>query len=200
MACCFIQLSVFAQDSKPNTSPSIITLLDVPSGDVFFYGIDFSVVKIYGADETNYDFEKAFARINEILVREPKKFDFGKLLNRDVINYPIPAQERNTYISWNNIRTIETSFQKVSIEDIVRSYKLPHQNGKGIVLIAWLLNKPEGIAEYEFVVFDIQTRKILFNIETLGNAGGAGLRNYWANSIYNIIKNKKLKKKVMQFF
>ena len=70
---------------------------------------------------------------------------------------------------------------------MIRAYKLPHQSGRGIVLIAWVLNK-------------IQTRKILFNSEVVGDAGGAGLRNYWANSVYSIIKDKKLKKVVVPVF
>ncbi len=46
----------------------------------------------------------------------------------------------------------------------------------------------------------MQNGKILFNTEAVGDAGGAGLRNYWANSVYDIIKDKKLKKVVVAVF
>ena len=190
------------QNTKSDTasiSPNTQTL-NVPNGDIFFYGVDFSAVKLYGAEETNDKFEKAFTGINEIIVAESRKFNFSELTNRLVVNYTVPAQECNATISWNDIRTVNPSPQKTSIENMVKAYKLPHQNGKGIVLIAWVLNKPQGKAVYELVVFDIQTRKILFNIETAGDAGGAGLRNYWANSVYSVIKNKKLKKSVVLVF
>lgn len=149
------------QTPKPSTTPtpSKMQSLSVPNGDVFFYGVDFSAVKLYGADEANDKFEKAFAGINEIFVTEAKKFDFGELTNQSVASYPIPAQERNSSILWNEIRTSNPSPQKTSIENMIRAYKLPHQSGKGIVLIAWVLNKPKGKATYELVVFDIQTRK-----------------------------------------
>jgi len=40
------------------------------------------------------------------------------------------------------------------------------------------------------IAFDIATRKILSKREVSGKAGGFGLRNYWAGSVYNIIKKE----------
>lgn len=189
-----------AQNHQPNSTLSKMQSLSVPSGDVFFYGVDFSAVKIYGANESNDKFAKAFTGINEIFVVESKKFNFGGLTNRHVSNYPIPANERNGNISWSDIRTSNPSPQKGSIEDMIKSYRLPHQNGKGIVLIAWVLNKPKGKASYELVIFDIHTRKILYNAEVIGATGGGGLRNYWANTVYDIINNKNYRKGVAPVF
>lgn len=187
---------------KPSTTQTVskMSSLSIPDGDVFFYGVDFTAVKLCATKESNDAFAKAFTGINEIFVIEPQKFDFHELTNRPVSNYPIPVHERNGNISWSNIRTNNPSPQKTSIENMIKSYRLPHQNGKGIVLIAWVLNKSKGKATYEFVVFDIQTRKILYNVEAIGDAGGAGLRNYWANSIYSIIKDKKLRKEISFVF
>jgi len=182
---------------KSNT-PSTLSLR-VPDGNLFFFGVDFSAVKIFGAKESNDQFEIAFTGINELMVAEQNKFDFGELANRPVANYPVPAHERNTVISWDDIRTSNPAPQKLSIQEMVKSYNLPPKKGKGIVLIAWVLNKPKAEATYEFVIFDIQTKKILFNVETTADAGGAGLRNYWANTVYQVVKNKKLKKQVIPF-
>lgn len=197
-----VATTALVQTSKPSTSPTVsrMSSLSVPNGDIFFYGVDFSAVKLYGAGESNDNFAKAFTGINEIFVIESKKFDFRELTNRPVSNYPVPAQERNGNISWSDIRTSNPSPQKASIENMIKSYRLPHQNGKGIVLIAWVLNKPKGKATYELVVFDIQTRRILYNVEAIGDAGGAGLRNYWANSVFSIIRDKKLRKEVSFVF
>ncbi len=189
------------QNPKHSTTPTVPIMQSIPDGNVFFYGVDYSAVKIYRAAETNDKFEKAFAGINEIIVTEAKKYDFGQLTDQYVASYTIPAIERNnSSISWNDIRTNNPSPQKRSIENMVRAYQLPHQSGKGIVLIAWVLNKPKATATYELVVFDIQSRKILFNTEAIGDAGGAGLRNYWANSVHSVIKDKKLKKAVVSVF
>lgn len=208
-AFCLMALCVFAQNdehlriavsapalSVGNSNTASTSSSSVPDGNLFFFGVDFSAVKIYGADESNERFAKAFAGINELMVTEQRKFDFGELANRPVAVYPVPAQERNDLISWNDIRTLNPSLQKLSIRDMVESYKLPRKQGKGIVLIAWVLNKPKAQATYELVIFDIQTRKILFHAETTAGAGGAGLRNYWANTIYRIVKDKKLKKQI----
>ncbi len=197
-----VTASAPVQNPAPSTyqTISILQSQSVPNGDVFFYGVDFSAVKLYGARESNDNFAKAFTGINVIFVAESKKFNLQGLTNKNVPNYPLPAHERNSSISWSDIRTNNPSPQKVSVENIIKSYRLPHQSGKGIVLIAWVLNKPKGTATYELVVFDIKTRKILYNAEATGEAGGAGLRNYWANSVYDITMDKKLRKEVSAIF
>lgn len=187
-----------AQNAKSGrTSTSTEEMFGIPSGELFFYGVDFSAVKICGAKETNDQFESAFAGINALLVTEAQKYDFSKLANQPVANYSTPAQERTANLSWEGVRTGNPAPQKCDIEQMIRSYRLPHQSGKGMVLIAWVLNKPKAKATYEFVVFDIRTRQILYNAEATGSAGGGGLRNYWANSVYDFIKAKKLKKEIL---
>ena len=42
--------------------------------------------------------------------------------------------------------------------------------------------------------FDIATRDILQKREVKGYAEGFGLRNYWARTVYNIIKRTKIYK------
>ena len=69
---------------------------------------------------------------------------------------------------------------------------MPQTEGVGVVLVAKLLNKPMSKATYELITFDISTREILSKREVSGKAGGFGLRNYWAGSVYNIIKSIKL--------
>ena len=40
-----------------------------------FYGVDYSQVKIFGADESPVQFKDAFRRINELFITEAKKLD-----------------------------------------------------------------------------------------------------------------------------
>lgn len=193
LICCSVQISLFAQ-----TIPAMS--FEIPDGEVFFYGVDFSEVKIVGAKETDDKFKTAFARINQLIVTELNKFDFKNLVGVPVSNYTIPAQQKTETMSWQGIRTSNLLPQKNSIENMVTSYDLPHEQGKGIVLIAWVLNKNKNMATYELVVFDIRTREILFNEEVEAEAGGFGLRNFWANSVFNVIRNRKLKKELSPVF
>ena len=81
-------------------------------------------------------------------------------------------------------------------ENIVKNYQLPHKEGVGLVFIAWLLDKSKASAHYDVVYFDIKTRRIIFNTTVVAEAGGMSLRNFWANSIYNVIDQKKLRKQI----
>lgn len=176
--------------------PSILASLDIPDGYLFFYGVDFSSVKLFGTDESSEKFKSAFTGINELMVLERKKYSFDDLTGQPVSYYPIPAEQANESIVWETIRTGNPAPKKRPLHEIINAYRLPHNYGTGIVLIAWLLNKDSGKATYELVFFDIPTRQILFNTEVTGNAGGAGLRNYWAGSIHEVLKDKKLKKNI----
>jgi hypothetical protein len=90
--------------------------------------------------------------------------------------------------------TLSNIYDEPNTAEIVRNYELPQTEGTGIVMIANFLDKPNARATYDIVVFDIATRKILQEKEVIGEAGGFGLRNYWARTVYNIIEKTKLYK------
>ena len=51
-------------------------LKDIQS--IKFYGVDYSQVKVFGADESPAQFKDAFRRINELFITEAKKYNVGK--------------------------------------------------------------------------------------------------------------------------
>ena len=57
-------------------------LKDIQS--IKFYGVDYSQVKIFGADESPAQFKEAFRRINELFITEAKKYNVGKQLKKDL--------------------------------------------------------------------------------------------------------------------
>ena len=61
---------------------------------LYVYGIDFSRTIIVSARESNEEFAKAFAGINELLLTEPDKYNFSKAFKREVHDvYPTPAHQ-----------------------------------------------------------------------------------------------------------
>ena len=77
------------------------------------------------------------------------------------------------------------------LKELRKMNNLSQKEGVGVVLIAKLLNKPLEKAIYDLVIFDISTRNILYIKEVVGEASGFGLRNYWAGSIYDILRHEK---------
>lgn len=168
----------------------------IPTGELFMYGVDFSRVQIYGAKETAQQFSDAFIAINEIFTSEPDKFDFSKFSSKPCVTYTNPTDKLISTINWQYTMSSNGVPQKHPIENIVKNYQLPHKEGVGLVFIAWLLDKSKASAHYDVVYFDIKTRRIIFNTTVVAEAGGMSLRNFWANSIYNVIDQKKLRKQI----
>lgn len=55
-------------------------------------------------------------------------------------------------------------------------------------MVALLLDKRAAQAVYEMVFFDIATREVRYTERVEGHAGGFGLRNYWANTVAEVLK------------
>ena len=64
-------------------------LKDIQS--IKFYGVDYSQVKIFGADESPIQFKDAFRRINELFITEAKKYNVGKQLKKEVTEISLDA-------------------------------------------------------------------------------------------------------------
>ncbi len=153
--------------------------------DVTFLGVDFSAVNVLHTDETEEQFISAFEKINVLMVSETEKYDVAKYLAIDI-------KETDLRFATQNIETLrdrdftDSEEEKISIETVLSSY--PKIQGVALLLVAQTLDKAQAVGQYDIVVFDGTTKEI-FKIESLaGAAGGFGLRNYWAGSIYNGLK------------
>lgn len=178
-------------------------LSDAPWVNV--YGVDYSKVwirdgeqskfsKFMGKPETAKEYVATFEDINLLLVQNPKKYDFKKMLCKKVKLDIEPVcnliRQRDTI----NLR--ERPEQPINISEQLKSYELKETNGLGMVFIATNLDKRMGNGSYAVVCFDIATRDILFRYEITTEASGFGLRNYWANTVEDIIENNELRREL----
>ena len=155
-----------------------------------FYGIDFSEVKVYAADETPDEFVDVFGRINKLMLTESDKY-LGTLKDR-LGKYSMktditPSLDAIKEIDKDNLILFSEvdSFTEEQLAEIVKKLNIKDETGTGLVMIANRLDKSRAIGVFNFVFFDVSTRNILFSWEASGRAGGFGLRNYWAGSVYN---------------
>lgn len=149
--------------------------------NVKFYGIDYSSVNVYYAGETADQFISAFERINMLMISESEKYDVGKYLNVKVDATDIKcAIKMLSDLNDRNFTDLEE--ENLSVATIISKY--PSVEGNVLILIARELNKLKATGRYDIVIFDGQTKKIIKQSEFTGKAGGFGLRNFWAGSIY----------------
>jgi hypothetical protein len=159
--------------------------------EVIFYGIDYSNVKIYGADELPSEFKTAFERINQLLISEPKKYDISRYIARPVEEVSIKAvNKRLKELDLDAMFTTKKSISlsKEDLQTMVSALEIGEEEGIGVVFIAAYLDKADATGKYHIVFFDIATRDLIHSWEDSGEAGGFGLRNYWAGSIHRMIK------------
>lgn len=166
-----------------------ITALSAQNNEkVYVYGIDYSYAKVFAADESVEQFATAFESINMLIITEPEKYDFSRILGKRVDVVLEPILKVVSSCDYADLKTLNNSYEEPEYAEIVKNYELPQTEGIGFILIAKVLNKPMTKASYELITFDIATREILTEREVSGKAGGFGLRNYWAGSVYDIIK------------
>ncbi len=159
---------------------------------VICYGIDYTGAKVYGAAESVEQFAQAFVGINKLLLTEREKYDLSYITGTSVTVELQPILDKYDDAVYDGLLINNTSnivVPEPDYEAIVAGYDIEQTSGSGLVLIAKVLDKYSAKATYQIVEFDIATRKVLGSREYTGKARGFGLRNYWAGSVYDIIKS-----------
>lgn len=165
---------------------------------ISWLGVDYSQVKLIGEfDQFASWGEQSLAELkndyfpawNKVVVNERKKYDIAGALRRDEVFYDIEMiMKHNNDAKLDELEAYnEPNYTPEDIERFVKDYKLKDKEGIGIVFIAEAYNKAVGMATYHFVAINMETGKVIFQDRIQGEPGGFGLRNYWANSIYEVI-------------
>jgi hypothetical protein len=163
---------------------------------VTYLGVDFTDVKIAGL--TDFDIrdlkDRHFSSINNLVVneKEAKKYDFSKFFHRSNTQKDITAVEtHNAKIDADKIKSTggsdENRFTAASIEKLVKGYSFSGKKGIGVLLIAEAFSKTKEEGVIHAVFIDLSNSKVLYTEKFSEKAGGIGLRNYWAKTVYNTL-------------
>lgn len=160
---------------------------------IYIYGVDYSPVKVWGANESAEQFVQAFREINDLLLYQPDKYTYSRICGSAPTTFNLdPIRQRIDSMDREALRTRSAHIDPPDVGALLRSYTLPETEGVGIVLIAKLLNKAQGCGTYAVVGFDVATREPIFVREITTKAGGFGLRNFWANTVYQALKKVRI--------
>lgn len=174
-------VSAFSQNKEKAKNESSIVWL----------GVDFSVAKLTLVSEDPVVIvDNYYKSINTLIPTEPEKYDIKKFFQKTDVTVNLDMiKEKNSKINPSEI-VIDNEYKidPAEINKIVKNYQLSGLSGTGLVFIAENLNKPVNLASYYVVFFDIASREIIDSRRFEGKAVGIGFRNYWAGSIYNIMK------------
>jgi hypothetical protein len=90
----------------------------------------------------------------------------------------------------DDIITTDVAYQLEdnTIKDIIQSLSITETDGTGVIIIAERLSKAKNRGYFDIVFFDIKTRDIIDSWKADGRAKGFGIRNFWANSVREVLK------------
>ena len=183
-------------------SQSIIDLFKSSTIKVTWLGVDYSNVKLIG-DFTQFSTagskssveikNQYFPRWNNLILSESEKYDVKGMLRKEDMKFDINMiTEINAKASAQDLETNSAKqLTKDEIKAFVKAYPTTDKDGIGIVFIAEKLDKLELMAYYHFVAFNMKTKEVILQERIEGAPAGFGLRNYWAGSIYAVIKKIK---------
>jgi len=165
------------------------------SKDWTWFGIDYThcyFIMSYDFPSVS-DLESKIEAWNNLILVEREKFIEKTLKSQDVdfsvdmvksLNEDIDVKSRIS-----NDEMLSKHLDPGMIPEIVSNYKVPDGlSGIGLIFIAESYSKPNEQGAYYVTFFDITTKKVLSTERKLGKAKGFGLRNFWANSYYVILK------------
>lgn len=158
---------------------------------VTWYGVDFSKARFTNiTDDPELFVNQYFNAINQLVPNEPDKYDIKKYFEKDEASISLEqVTERNAGIDPATLvisEPYEISYEDV--QSVVKSYNTQGQNGMGLVFVAENMNKDDATGSYYVCFFDNGTKDIIDARRITGKAAGFGVRNYWAGSVYNVMK------------
>ena len=159
--------------------------------DVVWLGVDFTAAKFTLVPENPTVIVNQYLQsINTLIITEIEKFDIKKFFNKSgVINSIDQVNEKNLKIDPSSfVIDNEYKLEPEAVKAIIKKYNVPEKSGTALIFIAENLNKTTQMGSFYVCFFDIATKEIVDAKQMTGKAAGFGFRNYWAGSIYNIMK------------
>lgn len=160
--------------------------------DMVWFGIDFTAARFTSVTEDPAVIvNQYFNSINSLILQESEKYDLKKFFKKKEVRNSIEiATDGNSKVDPKGL--VITEEYKISPEDvnkIVGKYKSSANSGTGLVFVAENLNKIAQTGSYYVCFFDIASGEIIDCQRYEAKAAGFGFRNYWAGSVYNVMKN-----------
>ncbi|HRP55266.1 hypothetical protein [Agriterribacter sp.] len=182
-----------AQPLSAQTLKEFFNSSEVP---LTYLGVDFTHAKVLNDIAANaMDIrDRQFAAINQVIVNEPKKYDFQKALSTSNVTNDISfVNAKNAKIDAEKIiesgSADEVRFTKATIESIVKGYKFTGKKGIGLMFIMESMNKASAQASMYVTFIDLSSGKVLLTERMTAKAAGFGFRNYWAKTVYEVLND-----------
>lgn len=180
-----------------STSLTAQTLKDIvnPEVPITWLGLDFTLVKVVADQDewVNGKPQDMFKRWNELMINEQQKYNIAEALQRTEVKFALDVtMDHNAALPADNIFVQQSlSEDQVTKEDVVavvKSYDFKGNTGIGFMFVAQSLDRPKEKGVWRIVFINMETKEIIHSMQMAAPSSGFGLRNYWASTVYGIIK------------
>jgi hypothetical protein len=185
----FLIVNAGAQSEKDVIQASTIT----------WFGVDFSKATLVGSftqfkdagDKNEYQIINTYMPAwNNIIVNEREKYDVEKTYKKSSVQYELDVvSTRNQEIDGEKLFSLnapEKSLTHEQLSEVTAGYK-SGKSGVGLVYIVESFNKHKEDGAIWVTFFDMSTGSVLIAERFSARPGGIGLRNYWANTIHDVM-------------
>ena len=168
---------------------------------ITYVGTDFTHARYFGNGEA-FDgnvFTPLAKRINNLIITEYEKYNIEKAVKKEVRIKIDVTDALNETVDGNKMM-VEKAEEKddlteEKVKQIISNYDLKgyDKTGIGMVFVVDLLDKNAVNASMWVTFFSLSTKQIIFTEPMVGEAGGFGLRNFWARPFAEVIGEMKSK-------
>ncbi len=158
---------------------------------VIWLGVDFTAAKFTLVTEDPAVIVNQYLKaINVLIISEREKFNIRSFFKVDEVSNNIElAIEFNQQIDPSALVIYDDYKLDVDqVKDVIKKYDVEDKSGAGLIFVAENLNKVSQTGSYYVCFFDLSTKEIIDCKRMTGAVSGIGFRNYWASSIYNVMK------------
>lgn len=160
---------------------------------VTYLGIDFTKARLINSVTANpTDIKNRIYRsINDVVLSEPKKFDFKEPFHKSNISSDLTAMHaRNEKVNAEEIVSSNSDdFFRLKESDMAATAKALNISGKKGIGIFFVyeamksIEKGDDLAAVWTVLIDLESKKVLLSERFEVKARGFGFRNIWASAI-----------------
>jgi hypothetical protein len=172
---------VSAQDKEQAKNEKSIT----------WYGVDFTMAKFtLVTEDPSLIVNQYLKAINQLVQMEPEKYDLKKWFNKTETTIDLAqVNERNSKINPETIVSNDAhSISQDEVKAVLEKYNTKGKPGLGLIFVAENFNKPQETGSHYVVFFNQETGEIVDSRRFEVKPSGIGFRNYWASTVYNIMK------------
>lgn len=162
---------------------------------ITWIGIDYTHAKFVGAAGFTEPSELPVYLLawNDFVITEPDKYDVKKALGTSNVTIDLSHTYKKNEALDPEAMIQEEDYQlsQEEAEAVAKSYNLAEVEGVVALLVAECYNKKLLQGSHWLLLMDAQSSEIISAERFVEKPRGFGLRNYWARTIYELLKSKE---------